>query len=118
MAATDTRSGDFAAPRARRKKPIAAILALLCDLAGWLLFPSFWDEDPWAAIGALMLSVLFAGIGGVVALLGLFVSSWRTSHRRPRPRNALGLGLIALAASLASIAIFIATFYWIEVSSG
>lgn len=116
MAATNITSGDLSARRTRRKKPIAAILALLCDLAGWLLFPSFWDEDPYVAIGALMLSVLFAGIGGVMALLGLLVSSWRASHKRPRPSTALAL--IAFGASLASIAVFIATFNWSVVSSG
>jgi hypothetical protein len=94
------------------KRPIAAILALLCALAGWFWFPFFWDEDGLVAVGALMLSLFFAGSGAVVALLGLFVSVVR-GHRKPRPSSSLGL--IALATSVASIAVFLATFNWIVV---
>lgn len=116
MAATNTKSAEFRSPRTRSKTPIAAILALLCDLAAWLLFPFFWDEDAYAAIGALMFSVVFAGVGAVAALLGLFASLLRDHHRRPRPRS--DLPLVALAASIVSIAIFIATYNWIIVSAG
>ena len=96
-----------------KKRPIAAVLALLCALAGWFWFPFFWDEDGLVAVGALMLSLFFAGSGAVVALLGLFVSAVRGHRTRPRPSSSLGL--IALAASVASIAVFVATFNWIVV---
>ena len=116
MEATNAKSTDVMSPGTRRKKPVAAILALLCDLAAWLLFPSFWDEDPWVALGALMISVLLAGSGAVVAALGMLVSAGRARHDRPRPSG--GLGLIALTASILSIVIFIATFNWFVVSAG
>ena len=116
MAATNTKSGEFTPLNTRRKKSIAAILALSCDLAAWLWYPFFWDEDGYAAIGALMLAVLFAGIGGVVAALGTLVSTVRARHKHLRPRS--GLGIVALVVSVVSVAIFIATFNWIVSPAG
>ena len=108
--------GQFDTGSQPEMRPIAAILALLCDLAAWLCFPLFWDEDGYVAIGALMLSVFFAGSGAVAALLGLFVSVIRSRRKRPRPSSKLGL--IALAVSVVSMAVFVATFNWIVVSAG
>ena len=114
MAATNSESDELTSLRTRR--PIAAILALLCDFAAWLWYPFFWDEDGYVAIGALMVSVLFAASGAVVALSGMLVSTIRALSGRPRPTSYLGL--IALAVSALSIAVFIATFNWIVSSAG
>ena len=114
MGATNSESDELTS--LRRRRPVAAILALLCNLAAWLWYPFFWDEDGYVAIGALMFSVLFAASGAVVALSGMLVSAIRALSGHPRPRT--DLGVIALAVSVLSIAVFIATFNWIVSSAG
>jgi hypothetical protein len=100
-------SGDLAPGR---KKPIAGILAVLCDLAAWFWYPMFWDVDPYVAVGALVLSVLFAATGAIVALLGLLGSAVRA---RNHPSPSRRLVRVGLAVSIVSIGVFIATFDWI-----